>query len=182
VGSLVNHPSTNRLYGILTRRCFGQLFRSVFFNSHRTMHSLSRQIEAHCYRGHRLYNGNSKSLPDIEHRQNRYLNNRVENSHQPTRVRERQMKRFKSSEQAQRFLSVFESINAPFRLRRHLLSAARYRLLFNQPFHRWTKLPSRHLLHSSRCERLLASPQHRTIKLTMPYQINSVEVVAENCA
>jgi putative transposase len=62
-------------------------------------------------------------MPDIEHRQSRYLNNRVENSHQPTRVRERQMKRFKSSEQAQRFLSVFESINAPFRLRRHLLSA-----------------------------------------------------------
>ena len=76
-------------------------------------------------------------LPDIEHRQSRYLNNRAKNSHQPTRVRERQMKRFKSSEQAQRFLSVFESINAPFRLRRHLLSAARYRLLLNQAFHLW---------------------------------------------
>ena len=78
-------------------------------------------------------------MPDIEHRQSRYLNNRVENSHQPTRVRERQMKRFKSSEQAQRFLSVFESINAPFRLRRHLLSAARYRLLLNRSFHLWNK-------------------------------------------
>jgi len=78
-------------------------------------------------------------MPDIEHRQSRYLNNRVENSHQPTRVRERQMKRFKSSEQAQRFLSVFESINAPFRLRRHLLSAARYRLLLNLSFHLWNK-------------------------------------------
>ncbi len=78
-------------------------------------------------------------MPDIEHRQSRYLNNRVENSHQPTRVRERRMKRFKSSEQAQRFLSVFESINAPFRLRRHLLSAARYRLLLNQSFHLWDK-------------------------------------------
>jgi putative transposase len=78
-------------------------------------------------------------LPDIEHRQSRYLNNRAENSHQPTRVRERQMKRFKSSEQAQRFLSVFESINAPFRLCRHLLSATRYRLLLNQSFHLWNK-------------------------------------------
>jgi putative transposase len=78
-------------------------------------------------------------MPDIEHRQSRYLNNRAENSHQPTRVRERQMKRFKSSEQAQRFLSVFESINAPFRLRRHLLSATRYRLLLNQSFHLWNK-------------------------------------------
>ena len=78
-------------------------------------------------------------MPDIEHRRSRYLNNRAENSHQPTRVRERQMKRFKSSEQAQRFLSVFESINAPFRLRRHLLSATRYRLLLNQSFHLWNK-------------------------------------------
>jgi len=78
-------------------------------------------------------------MPDIEHRQSRYLNNRAENSHQPTRVRERQMKRFKSSEQAQRFLSVFESLNAPFRLRRHLLPATRYRLLLNQSFHLWNK-------------------------------------------
>jgi putative transposase len=78
-------------------------------------------------------------MPNIKHRQSRYLNNRAENSHQPTRVRERQMKRFKSPEQAQRFLSVFESISAPFRLRRHLLSATRYRLLLNQSFHLWNK-------------------------------------------
>jgi len=78
-------------------------------------------------------------MPDIEHRQSRYLNNRAENSHQPTRIRERQMKRFKSPGQAQRFLSLFESLNAPFRLRRHLLSANRYRLLLNQSFHLWNK-------------------------------------------
>jgi putative transposase len=40
-------------------------------------------------------------LPDVEHRQSRYLNNRAENSHRPTRRRERQMQRFKSPEQAQ---------------------------------------------------------------------------------
>jgi putative transposase len=78
-------------------------------------------------------------MPDIEHRQSRYLNNRVENSHQPTRIQERQMKRFKSLEQAQRFLSVPESINSTFRLRRHLLSAARYRLLLNRSFYLWNK-------------------------------------------
>ncbi len=66
-------------------------------------------------------------LPQVEHRQSRYLNNRCENSHQPTRTRERQMKRFHSPEQAQRFLSTFESINTAFRFRRHLLSAACYR-------------------------------------------------------
>jgi transposase-like protein len=42
-------------------------------------------------------------LPDVEHRQSRYLNDRAENSHQPTRMRERQMKRFQSPDHAQRF-------------------------------------------------------------------------------
>ena len=45
-------------------------------------------------------------LPKVEHRQSRYLNNRAENSHRPTRRRERQMQRFKSPEQAQDFLSA----------------------------------------------------------------------------
>jgi putative transposase len=76
-------------------------------------------------------------LPNVIHRQSRYLNNRAENSHQPTRTRERQMKRFRSPEQAQQFLSIFEAINAPFRLRRHLLSATRYRRLLKQAFHLW---------------------------------------------
>jgi putative transposase len=43
-------------------------------------------------------------MPSIEHRQHKRLNNRAENSHQPTRRRERQMKQFKSAGQAQRFL------------------------------------------------------------------------------
>src|SRR3712207_3969703 len=47
-------------------------------------------------------------LPDVRHRTSRYLNNRAENSHRPTRRRERQMQRFKSPEQAQRFLSAHE--------------------------------------------------------------------------
>ena len=78
-------------------------------------------------------------LPDVIHRQSRYLNNRAENSHQPTRVRERQMKRFQSAEQAQRFLSVFESINATSRIRRHLLSATRYRQLLKHAIHIWSR-------------------------------------------
>src|SRR5882724_7754763 len=46
-------------------------------------------------------------LPGVEHRQHRYLNNRAENSHQPTRQRERRMQRFKSSGHAHRFLSAY---------------------------------------------------------------------------
>jgi putative transposase len=49
-------------------------------------------------------------MPGVEHRQHRGLNNRAENSHQPTRRRERIMKRFKSARQAQRFLSVHDQL------------------------------------------------------------------------
>jgi putative transposase len=53
-------------------------------------------------------------LPEAEHRQSRYLNNRAENSHRPTRRRERQMQRFKSPEQAQEFLSAQAFIHDHF--------------------------------------------------------------------
>jgi transposase-like protein len=53
-------------------------------------------------------------LPDVEHRQSRYLNNRAENSHRPTRRRERQMRRFKSPRQAQEFLFAHSFIYATF--------------------------------------------------------------------
>jgi len=46
----------------------------------------------------------------VDHRQHKGLNNRAENSHQPTRRRERIMKRFKSARQAQRFLSVHDQV------------------------------------------------------------------------
>jgi putative transposase len=44
----------------------------------------------------------------VEHRQHKGLNNRAENSHQPTRVRERVMRRFKSARHLQRFTSVHD--------------------------------------------------------------------------
>jgi putative transposase len=61
-------------------------------------------------------------MPDVHHRTSRYLNNRAENSHRPTRRRERQMQRFKSSAQAQRFLSAHGMIYGHFRPRRHLMT------------------------------------------------------------
>src|SRR6187401_3043128 len=57
-------------------------------------------------------------MPGVEHRQHKGLNNRAENSHQPTRRRERQLKRFKSAGQAQRFLSAHDQINNLFNIRR----------------------------------------------------------------
>jgi len=54
-------------------------------------------------------------MPGVEHRQHKGLNNRSENSHQPTRRRERIMKRFKSAGQAQRFLSTHDQVANLFR-------------------------------------------------------------------
>ena len=64
-------------------------------------------------------------MPGVEHRPHKGLNNRAENSHQPTRRRERQMKRFKSAGQAQRFLSAHDQINNLFLLPRHRMPATR---------------------------------------------------------
>src|ERR671910_2165027 len=66
-------------------------------------------------------------LPSVEHRQHKRLNNRAENSHQPTRERERRMRRFKSPGHAQRFLAAYGPIGSHFRPRRHRLAAADYR-------------------------------------------------------
>ena len=66
-------------------------------------------------------------LPGVEHRQHRYLNNRAENSHQPTRQRERRMQGCKSAGHAQRFLAAYGPIAKHFRPRRHRLSARVYR-------------------------------------------------------
>ena len=76
-------------------------------------------------------------LPDVRHRTGRYLNNRAENSHRPTRRRERQMQRFKSPGQAQRFLSSHAMIYGHFRPRRHLMTAARYRRARADAFRVW---------------------------------------------
>jgi putative transposase len=64
-----------------------------------------------------------ETMPGIEHRQHKGLNNRAENSHQATRRRERQMKQFKSAGQAQRFLAAHDQINNLFHLRRDHVTA-----------------------------------------------------------
>ncbi|WP_046706517.1 IS6 family transposase [Streptomyces europaeiscabiei] len=66
-------------------------------------------------------------MPCVEHRQSKYLNNRAENSHQPTRQRERAMKGFRSAGGAQRFLSAFSGVPPHLRPRRHLMTAHDYR-------------------------------------------------------
>ena len=79
-------------------------------------------------------------MPGVAHRQHRYLNNRAENSHQPTRERERRMRRFKSARHAQHFVEVHGTISSHFRLRRHLLSAAYYSRLRSKRFRIWNEI------------------------------------------
>src|SRR5712692_10994970 len=76
-------------------------------------------------------------LGDVAHNTESYANNRAEASHQPTRQRERQMRRFKSAGQAQRFLSLHGVVQNPFRLGRHLLSSTNHRLLRSRSFGVW---------------------------------------------
>jgi putative transposase len=79
-------------------------------------------------------------LPDVEHRQHKGLNNRAENSHQPTRLREKKMRRFKSAKHAQRFLSAFGPISQHFQPRRHRLHAGEYRTLLQGRFQQWNEV------------------------------------------
>ena len=76
-------------------------------------------------------------IPDTIHDTSQYANNRAELSHQPTRVRERVMRRFKSIHQAQRFLTVHAAVYNLFNLGRHLVSAKNYRFFRSRAFASW---------------------------------------------
>jgi len=79
-------------------------------------------------------------MSSTEHRQPKYLNNRAENSHHPTRQRERARKGFRSPGRAQRFLACFSLISPHFRPRRHRLSAAEYRTEMHHRFTTWNEI------------------------------------------
>ncbi len=76
-------------------------------------------------------------LPGVEHRRHKGLNNRAENSHRPTRRRERALQRFKSPVHAQQFLAPFGPISDHFRPRRHRLPAPEYRQTMQTRFATW---------------------------------------------
>ena len=76
-------------------------------------------------------------MPSVVHVTDQYANNRAEVSHQPTRQRERQMRRFKSAAQIQRFASVHGIVQNLFRVSRHLLRSAHHRLLRTRAFVEW---------------------------------------------
>jgi putative transposase len=79
-------------------------------------------------------------LAGVEHRPHRYLNNRAENSHQPTRQQGRHMQGFTSPGHAQRFLAAYDPIAQHFRPRRHLFSPPEYRQAMRQRFQTWQEI------------------------------------------
>jgi putative transposase len=79
-------------------------------------------------------------MPSVSHSTRQYANNRAEVSHQPIRQRERQMRRFKSAAQLQRFASVHGVVQNLFRVGRHLLRAVHHRLLRTRSFRIWDEV------------------------------------------
>ena len=78
-------------------------------------------------------------IPGSIHDTSQYANNRAELSHQPTRVRERGMRKFKSMHQAQRFLGAHAAVYNLFNLGRHLVSSENYRYFRLRAFATWEK-------------------------------------------
>ncbi|MCZ6675698.1 MAG: DDE-type integrase/transposase/recombinase, partial [Candidatus Poribacteria bacterium] len=109
------------------KRFFRKLLKGLQFVPNRLVTDKLRSYSA----AHRT------TLPSVQHCTKQYANNRAEVSHQPTRQRERHMRRFKSPRQVQQFLSVHSPINNLFRVGRHLMQAAHYRLFRDKAFATW---------------------------------------------
>src|SRR6266446_5087831 len=83
-------------------------------------------------------------MPSVDHLQQKYQNNRAENSHESTRLRERVMRRFESAGNAQRFLSAFGIIMSYFRPGRHLYTAGGYKEVVTSRFVTWEEVTRAH--------------------------------------
>ena len=123
---------------LVQRRRDGRAAKRFFRKLLRGQRSVPRRIVTDKLRSY--VSASRAVIPSVQHIRDKGSNNRAENSHQVTRQRERQMRRFKSVQQTQRFLSVHGPINNLFRIGRHLLSAANYRLLRGRAFGVWSEV------------------------------------------
>ena len=105
----------------LQRRRDGRAAKRFFKRLLRASGSEPRRVVADKLRSYGV--AHRELIPDTIHDTSQYANNRAELSHQPTRIRERGMRRFKSAPQAQRFLSTHAAVYNLFNLGRHLISA-----------------------------------------------------------
>jgi putative transposase len=79
-------------------------------------------------------------VPETIHVNDRYANNRAEQSHEATRVRERGLRSFKSMKQTQRFVTAHAAVQNLFNLGRHLVRAQHYRDLRIGAFSEWSRV------------------------------------------
>ena len=126
-GEMVDVLLQARRDGKATKRFFKRLLKNH--------HDEPRKIVTDKLRSYGV--AHRELIPDTIHDTTPYVNNRAEVSHQPTRVRERGMRRFKSIQQAQRFLNVHAAVYNLFNLGRHLISAKYYRMLRQRAFASW---------------------------------------------
>jgi putative transposase len=129
-GNVLDVLAQSRRNAKAAKRFFGKLLKGLRY----VPRVLVTDTLASCRVAHR------ELMSSVKHWRSRYLNNRAENSHQPTRQRERAMKRLKSLRHAQRFLSAFSGICAHFRPRRHLLSATQWRTEMVERFAVWRQV------------------------------------------
>ena len=119
----------------LQRRRDGKAAKRFFKRLLRTSGSKPRRIVTDKLRSYGV--AHRELIPDTIHDTSQYANNRDELSHQPIRVRERGMRRFKSTHQAQQFLSTHAAVYNLFNLGRHLMSAKHYRVFRQRAFASW---------------------------------------------
>ncbi len=103
---------------------------------------------------------------ESRHERGRWKNNRVENSHQPTRRRERKMQRFKSAGSAQKFLSIHAAVYDAFNVQRHLASAQTHRTLRAVAMSTWREAVA--AARNFRKRRLFANLIHQRDKAHLP--------------
>jgi putative transposase len=128
-GEVVDVYLQKRRDGAAARRFFKKLLK--------THQSEPRKIVTDKLRSYGV--AHRELIPNTIHDTSQYANNRAELSHQPTRVRERGMRRFKSIVQAQRFFGVHAAVYNLFNLGRHLISASHYRLFRMRAFASWKR-------------------------------------------
>jgi putative transposase len=128
-GEIVDVYLQSRRDGAAAKRFFRRLLRS---NSGEPRKIVTDKLRSYGVAHREL-------IPNTIHVSDRYANNRAEQSHEPTRVRERGMRRFKSIAQAQKFVTTHAAVSNLFNLGRHKVSAEQYGNLRESAFDVWAK-------------------------------------------
>jgi putative transposase len=119
----------------LQKRRDGKAAKGFFKRLLRKQKGEPRKVVTDKLRGYGV--AHRELIPETIHDTTQYANNRCELSHEPTRVRERGMRKLKSIHQAQRFLSAHAAVYNLFNLSRHLVSAENYRFFRQRAFASW---------------------------------------------